>query len=300
MAAECKVLIPLDGSKLAEHSLAYVPALRPLGLTEVELVSVIEPESVPARRGHEDEERERNLLNTYLQKIAGEMHAHTTLDVKTRVLAGPAPQVIIQEAETYRPDFLVISTHGSSGLTRWRFGSVADKVIRGAEWPTIVVGPTAAEHESWLEERLMPVFRTVLVPLDGSELAEQALPQARRFLEAFGAQLHLVSIVTLGSLGLNDAWAGVSKQLTDDLTSDAGEYLKGVRDHAQGLGEPLLAVRFGSPAEALEDYVSENAIDLVIMTSHGRSGFVRTALGSTTDRLLGGAAPVLIVRGSGD
>ena len=291
-----KVLIPLDGSKLAEHSLAYVAALRPLGLTELELVSVIDPVAVPVRRAHEDEDREHNLLATYLEKLAEDVKTQTTTEVRTRILTGPAPEAILQEAEAYQPNYLVVSTHGSSGLSRWRFGSVADKVIRGASCPTLVVGPIAAERESWLEARIMPVFKSILVPLDGSELAEEALSEAQRFGEAFGAAIHVVTAVAVNVVGPAEAWAGISAQLLDGFVADARRYLESVKANRPGLAGASFEVRMGGAAEVLSDYVAENNIDLVIMTSHGRGGFLRTALGSTTDRLLGGAAPVLIVR----
>ena len=81
------------------------------------------------------------------------------------------------------------------------------------------------------------------------------------------------------------------------LVNDAGRYLDGVKERTPGLASASFAVRIGDTAQALSDYLTENLIDLVIMTSHGRGGFLRTALGSTTDRMLGGDAPVLIVRG---
>jgi nucleotide-binding universal stress UspA family protein len=295
-----KVLIPLDGSKLAEHSLAYIAALRPLGLSEVELVSVTDPLAVPVRRGHEDEDRERNLLTTYLSTIAEDVHTHTTLQVKTRILTGPAPEAIIQEADAYQPDYLVLSTHGASGLSRWRFGSTADKVIRGANCHTLLVGPVAAERESWLEARIMPAFQSILVPLDGSELAAEAQPEAQRFAEAMGARVHVVTAVSVNVVGPNEAWAGISSQLMDGFVEDVRHYLEEVKIKTPGLAGASFEVRIGGAAATLSDYVAEHNIDLVIMTSHGRGGFLRTALGSTTDRLLGGAAPVLIVRPSGD
>jgi nucleotide-binding universal stress UspA family protein len=209
-------------------------------------------------------------------------------------VSGPAPEAILAEAQ--HSDYLIISTHGASGLSRWRFGSVADKVIRGAECPTLVVGPVAAERGSWLEARLMPVFRSVMVPLDGSELAEQALPEARRFADAFGCRVHVVTAVTTNYVGPSEAWAGISPQLAEDFIADAGKYLDEIKARAPGMEDATFAVKIGAPAQALIDYIDENRIDLVIMTSHGRGGFIRTALGSTTDRLLGGAAPVLILR----
>jgi len=290
-----KLLVALDGSKLAEHSLAYVAAMRPFGLSEVEVVSVIEPTPIPAR-GNEDEERQRNLLRAYHEKVTQELHAETTIEAKSKLLTGPAPQALLNEVYAYQPDYLFISTHGASGLSRWRFGSVADKLIRGASCPTLVVGPAAAERESWFETRIMPVFDSILVPLDGSELAERALPEAERFAQAVGAQVHVVTAVQATYMGPNEAWAGVSPQLVENFTKDAQDYLEQVKAKTPGLGNAVFEVRMGPAAQALSDYVTEKSIDLIIMTSHGRGGFLRTALGSTTDRLLGGPAPVLIVR----
>jgi nucleotide-binding universal stress UspA family protein len=288
----------LDGSRLAEHSITYVSALRPLGLSEVKLIAVTELQPVAIRRGIEDEEREWNLLTTYLHKVAEDLRSHTALDVTVEVLTGRAHEAILQEAATYQPDFLIVSTHGASGLSRWRFGSVADKVVRGATCATLVVGPLAAEQDSWMDSRIMPAFRSILVPLDGSQLAEEALPYAVSFAEAFGARIHVVSAVPVGYLGPNEAWAGASPKLLDDTLRDAEDYLEGVKARTPALSESEFAARLGPAAQTLADYIDQTGIDLVIMTSHGRGGFLRTALGSTTDRLLGGSAPVLIVRAS--
>jgi len=305
MTSSVRILIPLDGSQLAEHSLAYISALKPLGLSQVEIVSAVEPETVRLRRGHEDEQRERNLLAAYHRELAEDIRAHTAVDVETKLLSGHAAQAIIEEAEAFDPDYLIVSTHGASGMSRWRFGSVADKVIRGAHCPTLVLGPKSAERDQWLTERLMPAFKDIVVPLDGSETGEQALPVAQLFAEAFGANIHLVSVVAedieallarIGATGGDAPWAGASPELTESLTKEAKEYIERVSGQTPGLDKAILAVRIGDASQALTDYVTAGEIDLVIMASHGRGGLVRAALGSTTDRLLGGPAPVLVVR----
>jgi nucleotide-binding universal stress UspA family protein len=290
MPDNVRLLIPLDGSELAEHAIAYIPMLMPLGVTDVELVSVVAPAGERAGR-------ERHLLETYQAELAEEIREQTALDVHTRILSGVPWAAIVEEAEAFRPDYLVISTHGASGMTRWRLGGVADKVVRNVSCPTLVVGPQAVEREERLQTRLLPAFEAILVPLDGSELAEQALPVAARFVEAFGAELHLVSVVSLGDLSTDSAWAGVSPRLDDEFSEEARVYLEDASARANLPGTVHLAVRFGAPADSLEDYVRDNDMDLVIMSSHGRGGLVRAALGSTTDRLLGNAnAPLLIVR----
>ena len=297
MAEQVRILIPLDGSKLAEHALAYVPVLMPLGISQVDLVSVVE-NADRVRRGDEDEERERNLLTAYQRGLAGDIRQQTGLQVESKVLSGSPAVAILQEANSVRPAYLVISTHGASGVSRWRLGSVADKVIRGAACPTLVVGPRAFGREDSLEARLMPAFKSILVPLDGSAQAEQALPAAARFVDAFGAEAHLVSVVSIGDLSTDSAWAGVSPKLDEDLGQEARDYLEHVSATVAWQGAVHIAVRFGSAADGLEEFINENGIDLVIMSSHGRGGLLRTALGSTTDRLLGSAAaPLLIIRG---
>ena len=268
MASEVsRVLVPLDGSTLAERALVFVSALRPVGITQVSIVSAIEP-----------------------------FEAETTLSVETKVLEGPAPQAILEEVDSSHPDYLLISTHGFSGFTRWRLGSVADKVIRGAACPTLVLGPATSELESRMQARILPVFDSILVPLDGSELAEHALPQALCFADAVDAKLHLVSVSPVGYPGPDQALVGLSPRLAEDEASEAQGYLEGVKKSRPALADAALSVRSGVVAEVLADYAAENGINLIVMTSHGRGGILRAALGSTTDRLLGGLVPVLIVR----
>lgn len=296
MTEDVKLLIPLDGSKLAEQALAYVPALMALGVSSVHVVSVLDPDLVRPRSGREDDARERHLLEVYHRELADALRESTGLSVQTSILDGQAAAAVLAEADATEHCYLVLSTHGASGATRWRLGSVADQIVRGAHCPTLVVGPRAAEADAHFSQLIMPSIRSILVPLDGSPLAEQALSLAKPLAESFGATLHLVTVASVGALGLEAVWAGVSPELDEELSGEAEAYLQKLSADTEGLDSARLAVRFGSPAEALATYVSENEIDLVVMTSHGRGGLVRTALGSTTDRMIGGSAPVLVVR----
>jgi nucleotide-binding universal stress UspA family protein len=295
--AQYKVMVPLDGSRLAEHSLVYLDALRSVGESKVLLLSVVdEAEDFRALDPNEALAREENILATYLREVAADIKQHLGIEVETRVVAGSPAASILEEAANYSPDLLVISTHGRSGISRWRLGSVADKVIRGAVCNTLVVGPKAAERGTWIDARIMEPFKSLLVPLDGSGLAETALPMACTFAESYGAEIHLVRVVQVPTTTA-DGMGEISymPDLLDTLIDSARVYL---RNTSKKLDRPDLKtdVLVGGTAWQLEDYVARNAIDLVIMTSHGRGGFVRTALGSVTDRLLGGAAPVLVVR----
>jgi nucleotide-binding universal stress UspA family protein len=290
-----KVLVPLDGSRLAEDSLVYLDALRSMGESQVKLLSVLDQnEDFRAPKAEEARLREENLLHTYLREVAGDIRQHLGIQVETRVATGSPAKCILEEAETYSPDLLVISTHGRSGISRWRMGSVADKVVRAAACNTMVVGPKAAERTTWIDARILEPFKSLLVPLDGSTLAESALSVAGAFAKSYGARVHLVRVagIPVSGDGLEGAYM---PDLLNTVVDSAKAYVESAATKLRG-SDVRTEVLVGNAASELQDYVAANAIDLVIMTSHGRGGFVRTALGSVTDRLLGGAAPVLVVR----
>jgi nucleotide-binding universal stress UspA family protein len=275
--------------------LVYLDALKSLGESEVLLVSVVdEAEDYQGVTDAGSRAREENLLATYLREVGQEVEEHTGVTIDHRILTGSPATSIVEEAARYAPDLIVISTRGRSGIARWRVGSVADKVIRGAACNTLVVGPKASERSHWIDTRIMEPFRSILVPLDGSQLAESALDVAESFARSYGSALHLVRVVPIPVVDGFNAEAYVPDML-DALVESAESYLQLAAGRLEG-GTVTTEVIVGSPVVQLEDYVQEKGIDLVVMTSHGRGGFVRTALGSITDRLLGGAAPVLVVR----
>jgi nucleotide-binding universal stress UspA family protein len=143
----------------------------------------------------------------------------------------------------------------------------------------------------------MEPFRSILVPLDGSELAESALPVAADFAASYGSAMHLVRVVAIPPVGdgMGMGEMAYTPDFLETLVESAKSYMQRTRE-SLGRTDVTTDVIVGSAAPQLEDYVAGKAIDLVVMTSHGRSGFLRSALGSVTDRLLGGPAPVLVVR----
>jgi nucleotide-binding universal stress UspA family protein len=292
-----KVLIPLDGSRLAEHSLAFVPPLAHLGDVHVDLLAVVDQsEEIPHLSASEVAERETNVLSTYLREVAGDIRKHLNMSVEPRVVSGSPATEVLDAAVSLKPDMLILSTHGRTGIARMRRGSIADKVIRAVECPVLVVGPKAMEHGQWFEAEAVAPFKSILVPLDGSQLAEQAFPLALRFARAFESRLHLfravpVPVSSAGIMG--DAVYG--GKLIDELVVGSEEYLTQVKEGTELPHGVITKVRVGTPAALIEEYIPANDIDLIVMTTHGRGGVIRTALGSVTDRLLDVGAPVLVV-----
>ncbi|MGE4057085.1 MAG: universal stress protein [Vicinamibacterales bacterium] len=295
--AEFKVMVPLDGSDEAEHALAYLDTLRCLGESRVLLFAVAdELEEFRYLTPAEGSAREEHLLRVYLDDQAKKLIDELGIIVETRVERGAPAQKILETAETFAPDMMVLTTHGRSGFTRWRLGSVADKVIRSVGCNTLVVGPHAATREVWMNEHLMAGFRSILVPLDGSALAESALEVLKPFREVFSPRVHLIQVIQV-PMAADPYGDGVyMPDLITTIEEGARDYLKRIREQLGDTSEVDTTVVTGPAATCISEYMERHPVDLVIMTSHGRGGIIRTALGSVTDRLIGGQAPVLVVR----
>jgi nucleotide-binding universal stress UspA family protein len=275
------VLVPLDGSPLAEASLYYLPALRRLGQFEVEMIHVEEPE------GEAPPEAPWGV-EPYLEEKASALREATGLEVRVAHPRGTPYALVLAEAEDPRVAMVLTTTQGRGGLERWRTGSVADKVIRGAPCPVMVVGPSSRGAPA--------AFERILVPLDGSRLAEEALPVAKLVAERLGSTLRLVRAVTPRTVP--DELAGtITADVIESYELVAEEYLQEARLELETRRPVETRVVLGPAAEVIVAEVREAPCDLVVMTSHGRHGFVRFAMGSVTERVLAAsAAPVLVLK----
>ena len=289
-----KTLVPLDGSRYAEHALAFLPTLSRYGQLEVTLVGVVDStdvlKEVPIT---EVEDRAANLLGSYLHEIASDLRTHLKASVQTKVLSDGAAKAILSEAAEAKPDLLLISTHGHSALNRWQRGGVADKVIRNAECPVLVVGPRAMEKGQWLEAELVPPFKEILVPLDGSPRAELALDKAMDMAQRFGSRIHLFRV--LPEIAISSSFVEMPSTLRAEVIAAGKQYIADVSANVTAPNGTCSSVTIGPAVGEIEAYIKANDIDLVVMTSHGRGGMARAALGSVADRVIGMGPPVLLV-----
>lgn len=287
-----KILVPLDGSELAERALN--PALKVAQQTggQVILLSVptLKNMFVPERIGYglpgpnDSFEKSRQELTAYLQTIL-ENKVEASLDVCTRVLDGDPASVIVDNAAEEGVDLIAMSTRGRSGLTRWVLGSVTEKVLRAAPCPVLVA-------------RSSKVFSKILITLDGSELAEQALKPGFEFARCVGAEVFLLQVLNILSPGeirwLNELESGLAYRLQDDsmayLKTIAGNY----RD-AEGGKQVQTIVRSGHAASKILDFVGNLDIDLIVLATHGRTGLQRWVYGSVTEKILHSANCALLV-----
>jgi nucleotide-binding universal stress UspA family protein len=295
-----RILVPLDGSALAESILSYVQGVAGLTGASLTLLQVIEPplEAVSRRAAEAaapgTTAAAEAAARRYLAGVAARL-ARAGVEACAAAMVGPAAETIIQAGRAF--DLIAMGTHGRSGVGRWVHGSVADKVLRGATAPVLLVraradGPVADSHP-----------RRILVPLDGADLAERALPLATLVARRAGAEVELVQSIFWAGMMIGDYPYGYGSlagrdDLVEEARAAAADYLNQVRGllASQGVAART-AVRLEPAADAILTAAAERSVDLIVMSTHGRGGLGRWALGSVAERVLQGAsAPVLLVR----
>jgi nucleotide-binding universal stress UspA family protein len=183
-----KILVPLDGSEFAERALTILPALSGLWDPYIRLIGAVDTDELEfLPHAQEWIAKEERLLRSHLEIKQQELESDALL-VGWEVQEGKPAQVILTTARRFHPDLLIISTHGRSGIERWRIGSVADKVIRATECNTLIVGPSTVPTRTSIRE--------VLLPLDRSKLAEAGLLVALELVKSLDARLHIVRVAT--------------------------------------------------------------------------------------------------------
>jgi nucleotide-binding universal stress UspA family protein len=296
-----RIVVGLDGSPLAEAILDPVRILAArLGGDVVLLHVACVPESVRAiapRAGVALDEvvaQERERAQRYLDGVAQPLRK-AGISVRTVAVAGDPAAEIVRYAEREGIDLIALATHGRSGMQRWFYGSVTDAVLHTTTAPLLLIRPT--------DETVKPFnVRRIVVGLDGSELAEAALPIAERFARRFAVPLVLVRVVESSMLAFaGDPFGGVYvdyQRLFEILRDGAEQYLDTRAAEIRGRGVTVeTCVEAGTAAEALVAQSQAHAGTLLVLSTHGRSGWRAIALGSVARRVvLVAASPVLIVR----
>jgi nucleotide-binding universal stress UspA family protein len=296
-----RILVPLDGSARAEQILVQVARLLRREDAEVVLLGVAELPATLAVDAHGPLlDSRRAEMSTYLAATTAALERQ---GVRVRALSreGIAASEILQAAEEEKATLIAISTHGRSGVSRWLFGSVAEKVIRGAQVPVLLTrsfpkGPQGLPLPAGPGE--LP-FKRLLVPVDGSDTALQALPAAAAFAKLFGSEIDVLCVEEppLPALGvelppISRTPPGPGKE-TVAAAERAAERLRSYGVPAA----PRVSLCLGDPSALILQAAEERKSDLIVMATHGRRGVKRWALGSVTERVLRhGTLPMLIVR----
>jgi nucleotide-binding universal stress UspA family protein len=294
-----KILVPLDGSPLAEAALPFATVLGARAGADVTLVHAavyrtllgdVGAEQVRVIRSGED----------YLARTAMALRA-TGVSVSTRVPLGGSPaRWIVGETELLDADLIVMATHDREGLERWMHRSIAEDVVHGSAVPVMLVRGSA---DSRLAQRFEAREPTLLVPLDGSELADAGLPVACELAEAVHARVVLVAVVPMSGqpvVGQGGAAASRTAAKHAALEAEALAFLEARAGCLRDVAVVETVVRHGAAADEISQVAEQFAAAAVVMASHGRTGPVRSMFGSVAGGVLHRTTvPVVVLRPAG-
>jgi len=287
-----KILVPLDGSKLAELSLIYLEELANTFNSDIFIIHVCEkPDS-----------KFCHTAQVYLEKVASDLQiqltkAGSSATVQSATLEGKPAAEIIQYAQQKQINLIIITSHGRTGIKAWVMGSIANKVVHLSHLPTLLIRNPLSDAEG------LPgnIFRKILVPLDGSESGESSLPYVKEIAKKFDSEVTLLSIVEGGervhSIGGLD-YIQFPVEFIDVMKKESENYLARVSKTLTDSGIIVQnVVREGNAAEEIVTFGNENNIGLITLSSYGKSDSHEWVLGSVANKVLHvSKLPMLLVR----
>jgi nucleotide-binding universal stress UspA family protein len=297
-----RLLVPLDGSKTAETVLPYARFLARRLRLPVELLHVIDVAELGRRVPPDKAEFLNDILASvirrtedYLKSLAATFR---DIPVSCTVEKGAAAAEFIIDKAAADPETLIdMATHGYSGIKRWLLGSVSEKVLRGARNHLLL----ARAEQSKPEDEA--TLKTVIVPLDGSALAEKALPVVAELANRVKLAVVLFRAYTLPASALAadpEAYYLVSdEKLIAGLREEAVGYLekKAQAIKEMGIEKVSSIAEYGVAADEIISLGKKTPDSLIAMCTHGQSGVKRWVLGSVTETVVRHSGdPVLVIR----
>ncbi len=295
-----RLLVPLDGSKLAESVLPVAERLASALGAEVVLLHVMERDAKPTVHG-DQHLTDRASAEEYLAGISKGLH----LKGITAVVhvhdppQGDVPESIVEHGAEESAELIVLCTHGRGGVRDFLWGGIAQRALRRGTTPVLLVRAPARDVD---KRAFAP--KTILVGLDATAAAEAALPVAAMLAKKLGARLHLTMVVATLSTVRDDLrpaslmMPSATRAMLDIEEGQAETYLSNL---AAGMRcsnlEVDIEVRRGDAVKELAGEAIEHQAGLVVVATHGRAGLQAVWAGGTVARLLGRTtAPVLLLR----
>jgi nucleotide-binding universal stress UspA family protein len=296
-----RLLVPLDGSALAEQSLGQAAAIARATGASIDLVTVHQPVAQDGYGQAPHDDRSWRDERRYLETIASELAAGGSISVSHSMLSGDPEEMISRRAANIEADLIVITSHGRTGFSRTWFGSVADGLVRRGPAPVLILRPIAGDVRKAAAHHL---FNHVLIPLDGSVLAAEILPTAIDLATCGGARITLLAVVQPIPSSAHDPvnLLPYSVLLRDDsvtksLAEDAIKDLRALstRLTTDGVVDAHVVVA-ENVAHSIVEFARSHDVDLVAISTHGR-GTSRYFVGSVADKVLRASGlPILLRR----
>jgi nucleotide-binding universal stress UspA family protein len=294
-----RMLIPLDGSTIAEQALPYARSLAKTLKIPVEVLAAVDPISVTASINA----RPAGFLNSYIENCVRQSgryldriaHTFPSLAITCSAEKGRPEEIIIWRAARDPETLIIMATHGRSGLDRWLMGSVAEKVLRATANPLLVVravedGKTTGEV-GW---------KSVIVPLDGSELAELVLPSVITLAREMKLEVMLARAYEIPATAYygSEDYLPNYEAIKEQIREEAHDYLVNKTEDLKkaGVASVSWVLLDGPGADELIKLGRSTPDNLIAMSIHGRSGVKRWVLGSVTEKIVCHSGdPVLVM-----
>ncbi|HEY5940924.1 MAG TPA: universal stress protein [Gemmatimonadales bacterium] len=293
------ILLPLDGSRIAEQALPMVGTIAHRGGTKVHLASVVPQAPIFLASGEEPvpdpglEQELRDQLTEYLRSTAEALETTHGVEVTYALLDGAPAQALADHARAKRVGLIVMTTHGHSGITRFWLGSVADRLLRWVKMPLLLLRPT---HGA-----LQTEFRHTLVALDGLSEGERVLepaialgslcPDAQfTLVQVVEPPVPLITRMAMQPAKMRPHWREQQENCARSYLERAAKTMR-----ARGLSVSTQMVSAGGIGEQILGLAHEIGADLIVVGTHGTRGVERMLLGSVADKVVRGATGAVLV-----
>ena len=298
------ILVPLDGSQLAECALPHIAAIAHSFDAEVILLRMLEKNQEGTAAQLFD------FLNWQINKTEAELYLEriraqfqeSGLRARSAVLEGLAAEGIIEYAQNQGMKLVVLSTHGHGGLTHWGISSITQKIILSA--PTSLLIVRAHQYGAHPLELTEPTaYQRILVPLDGSQRAENVLPIITQLAHIHKSQIHIVQVVQTPEMARQLPPAPEDIDLSNRVVArnrrEAAGYLEQVKSRSsrENIAVQTHLITSDNAAAALHQLEEQEHIDMVVLSAHGYSGNHQWPYGSMVNNfIMYGKVPLLIVQ----
>jgi nucleotide-binding universal stress UspA family protein len=268
-----RILLPLDGSQLAEAVLPAAASLAEKLNAPVTLLHVIEqkaPEAVHHER-HLTRPEEAEIYLKSLAKLsfpAGvktKWHVHST-EVKDVTAS------IVEHAGEFEPDLIIMCAHGRSGIRDMLFGRIAQQVLAKGSTPLLLLQPMTSQRKAFNPRR-------ILLPLDSESIHDDSLPVAKGLAKAYNAELYLLCVIpTFSTLRGEEAATSTILPATTSALLDIKE--QRAKEHLQGHLNELIGEGFrtsaeiarGDPVQTIVNVAERSQTDLIVLSTHRKAG----------------------------
>ena len=298
------ILVPLDGSQLAECVLPHAAAFARCFDAEITLLRILEKNQTGVTAQLFDLlnwQIQKTKASLYLEEIKGRFK-ESNIRVRATVMEGLVTEGITEYAQNEGMKLIILSSHGRHGLTQWGISSITQKIILSAPTSVLIVRAHQQNIPS-VELSTIPLYQHTLVPLDGSQRAEHVLPIITQLAHVHKPKIHLVHVVHPPEMARQMPPASEDIDLSNRVVArnreEAGHYLEQVksRSNFHGITVQTHLVTSDHTATALYQVVEQEHIDMVILNAHGYSGKHQWPYGSVVNNfILYGKVSLLIVQ----